>query len=220
MGEIRVPATARWGAQTQRALENFPISGQVVEPALLVALAMIKGAAATVNAEMGTIASDVAAAIAQAADEVAAGRHFSQFPIDVFQTGSGTSTNMNMNEVLANLASERLGREIRPNDEPNASQSSNDVFPSAIHLAVAREIVVDLIPALGQSGLGTAPQAGGVRRHREVRPHPSHGRDAGHARAGIRGICNCRRAWYRAPRICLAAYWRIAPRGHRSWDRD
>jgi fumarate hydratase, class II len=150
MGEIRVPATARWGAQTQRALENFPISGQVVEPALLVALAMIKGAAATVNAEMGTIASDVAATIAQAADEVAAGRHFSQFPIDVFQTGSGTSTNMNMNEVLANLASERLGREIRPNDEPNASQSSNDVFPSAIHLAVARQIVVDLIPALGR----------------------------------------------------------------------
>ncbi len=148
MGEIRVPESARWGAQTQRAVENFPISGQPVEPALLVALAMIKGAAATVNAEMGTIGSDVATAIAEAADEVAAGRHFDQFPVDVFQTGSGTSTNMNMNEVLANIAGERLGREIRPNDEPNASQSSNDVFPSAIHLAAARGIVDDLVPAL------------------------------------------------------------------------
>ncbi len=148
MGEIRVPEGARWAAQTQRAVENFPISGQTVEPALLVALAMIKGSAATVNAEMGTIASDVARAIAEAAEEVAAGRHFDQFPIDVFQTGSGTSTNMNMNEVLANLASERLGREVRPNNEPNASQSSNDVFPSAIHLAAARGIVGDLVPAL------------------------------------------------------------------------
>jgi len=148
MGEVRVPQRARWGAQTQRAVENFPISGQPVEPALLVALAMIKGAAAIVNAEMGTIDSGVATAIAEAAEEVAAGRHFDQFPIDVFQTGSGTSTNMNMNEVLVNLANERLGREVRPNDEPNASQSTNDVFPSAIHLAAARGIVRDLIPAL------------------------------------------------------------------------
>lgn len=148
MGEVRVPKDARWGAQTQRAVENFPISGQPVEPALIVALAMIKGAAAMVNAEMGTIAQDVAEAIAQAADEVADGRHFDEFPIDVFQTGSGTSTNMNMNEVLANLAGERLGREVRPNNEPNASQSSNDVFPSAIHLAAALGIVGDLIPAL------------------------------------------------------------------------
>ena len=148
MGEIRVPQSARWGAQTQRAVENFPISGQTVEPALLVALAMIKGAAATVNAEMGTIGSDVATAITEAAEEVAAGRHLDQFPVDVFQTGSGTSTNMNMNEVLANLASERLGREVRPNNEPNASQSTNDVFPSAIHLAAARGILGDLVPAL------------------------------------------------------------------------
>ena len=148
MGEVRVPKDARWGAQTQRAVENFPISGQPVEPALIVALAMIKGAAAMVNAEMGTIAQDVAEAIAQAADEVADGRHFDEFPIDVFQTGSGTSTNMNMNEVLANLAGDRLGREVRPNNEPNASQSSNDVFPSAIHLAAALGIVGDLIPAL------------------------------------------------------------------------
>jgi len=149
MGEIRVPLSARWGAQTQRAVENFPISGQRVEPAILVALAMIKSTAAIVNAEMGTISQDVATAIAQGADEIVAGLHLDQFPIDVFQTGSGTSTNMNMNEVLASLAGERLGREVRPNDEPNSSQSSNDVFPAAIHLAAARGIVGDLIPALG-----------------------------------------------------------------------
>ena len=149
MGDVRVPQSARWGAQTQRAVENFPISGQPVEPSLIVALAMIKGAAATVNAEMGTIGDDVALALVEAADEVADGRHFDQFPIDVFQTGSGTSTNMNMNEVLANLASARLGREVRPNNEPNASQSSNDVFPSAIHLAAGLGLRGDLIPALG-----------------------------------------------------------------------
>jgi fumarate hydratase class II len=149
MGEVRVPSTARWGAQTQRAVENFPISGQSVERALVAALAMIKGAAATVNAEMGVIDAEVAAALAAAAGEVVSGLHAEQFPVDVFQTGSGTSSNMNMNEVLANLASDRLGREIRPNDEPNASQSSNDTFPSAIHLAAAREIVGDLVPSLG-----------------------------------------------------------------------
>jgi len=110
---------------------------------------MIKSTAAIVNAEMGTISQDVATAIAQGADEIVAGLHLDQFPIDVFQTGSGTSTNMNMNEVLASLAGERLGREVRPNDEPNSSQSSNDVFPAAIHLAAARGIVGDLIPALG-----------------------------------------------------------------------
>ena len=143
-----MPAAARWGAQTQRAVENFPISGQSVERALVAALAMIKGAAAEVNAEMGVIDRDVAEAIAAAASEVVEGTHAAQFPVDVFQTGSGTSTNMNMNEVLAHLASERLGREIRPNDEANASQSSNDTFPSAIHLAAAREITGDLVPSL------------------------------------------------------------------------
>jgi len=148
MGEIRVPRDAEWGAQTQRAVENFPISGRRVDPALIAALALIKGAAAAVNAEIGTIDGDVAVALEAAAAEVAAGGHSDQFPIDVFQTGSGTSTNMNMNEVIAHIAGARLGREIRPNDEPNVSQSSNDTFPSAIHLAAAREIVNDLIPAL------------------------------------------------------------------------
>jgi fumarate hydratase class II len=148
MGEVKVPAQARWGAQTQRAVENFPISGQRVERSLIEALALIKGVAAAVNAELGITSKEVADALEAAASEVAAGRHVDEFPIDTFQTGSGTSTNMNMNEVLASLAGERLGREIRPNDEPNASQSSNDVFPSAIHLAATREISGDLVPAL------------------------------------------------------------------------
>ncbi len=148
MGDVLVPAEARWGAQTQRAVENFPISGRRVESSLVAALALVKGQAALVNAEIGVIDPGVAAAIDAAATEVAAGLHDVHFPVDVFQTGSGTSTNMNMNEVLAQLAGERLGRKVSPNDEVNASQSSNDTFPSAIHLAAAREIVGDLVPAL------------------------------------------------------------------------
>ncbi len=148
MGEVRVPSNARWGAQTQRAVENFPISGRTVEAALIEALALVKGAAASVNAELGIVAPDVAQALEKAAAEIAAGGHAEHFPIDTFQTGSGTSTNMNLNEVLANLAGEALSREIRPNDEPNASQSSNDTFPTAIHLAATREIVNRLVPAL------------------------------------------------------------------------
>ena len=148
MGEIRVPAGARWGAQTQRAVENFPISGLTIDRSLIAALAAIKGAAALENARLKLVDKDVANALAGAAAEVEAGRWDDQFPIDVFQTGSGTSSNMNVNEVLAHLAGEKLGREIRPNDEPNTSQSSNDVFPSAIHVAAARLIVGELIPSL------------------------------------------------------------------------
>ncbi|MGH9061302.1 MAG: lyase family protein, partial [Acidimicrobiales bacterium] len=148
MGEVRVPARARWGAQTQRAVHNFPISGLRIDRDLIAALAAIKGAAATVNARLGVVDPDVAGAINDAAAEVAEGSHDDQFPIDVYQTGSGTSSNMNMNEVLASLAGERLGREIRPNNEPNASQSSNDVFPTAIHIAVAQGLAKRLVPAL------------------------------------------------------------------------
>src|SRR6188768_3964544 len=142
MGEVKVPSSARWGAQTQRAVDNFPISGLRIERALIGALASIKGASSVVNREMGVLADDVAAAIHDSAAEVAKGRWDDEFPVDVFQTGSGTSTNMNMNEVIANLATERLGRAVHPNDEVNASQSSNDVFPSAIHLAAVRETSV------------------------------------------------------------------------------
>lgn len=148
MGEVRVPAAAKWRAQTQRAVENFPISGQRLEPAHVEALARIKGAAARVNAELGVLDKDVAEAIEQAAAEVVNGRWAEQFPVDVFQTGSGTSSNMNMNEVLATLATERLGRDVHPNDHVNASQSSNDVFPSSIHIAAAIAVTHTLIPSL------------------------------------------------------------------------
>jgi fumarate hydratase class II len=148
MGEVRVPATARWGAQTQRAVENFPVSGLTVDAALIHALGAIKAAAAEVNGELGVVAPDVAAAVAAAASEVADGVHDGEFPVDVYQTGSGTSTNMNANEVIASLASERLGRPVHPNDEVNASQSSNDVFPSAIHVAAAVLARHSLLPAL------------------------------------------------------------------------
>ena len=150
MGEVRVPAGAKWGAQTQRAVENFPISGLRVERALIAALASIKGAAAMENARLKILDRPVAQAIQDAAHEVVEGRWDDQFPVDVYQTGSGTSSNMNMNEVLAHLASERLGQTVHPNDHVNASQSSNDVFPSAIHLAATKEIAGDLIPSLEQ----------------------------------------------------------------------
>ncbi|WP_419997492.1 class II fumarate hydratase [Streptomyces boninensis] len=148
MGEIRVPKDAKWRAQTQRAVENFPISGQRLERAHIEALARIKAAAAKVNAELGVLDKDIAAAIQEAADEVAKGRWDDQFPIDVFQTGSGTSSNMNTNEVLATLASEKSGAAVHPNDHVNASQSSNDVFPSSIHIAATAAVTHDLIPAL------------------------------------------------------------------------
>jgi len=148
MGEVRVPAAAKWRAQTQRAVENFPVSGLRIERSLIGALAAIKGAAAVVNAELGVIPDDVAKAIAAAAAEVAAGDWDAQFPIDVYQTGSGTSSNMNTNEVLATLATDRLGSPVHPNDHVNASQSSNDTFPSAIHIAATQAIVADLVPAL------------------------------------------------------------------------
>jgi len=148
MGEVRVPRDALYAAQTQRAVENFPISGRGLERAQIRALGLVKGAAARVNARIGVLDEDVAAAIAAAADEVAAGAHDSHFPIDVFQTGSGTSSNMNANEVIATLATRASGLHVHPNDHVNASQSSNDVFPTAVHLAATAAIVQELVPAL------------------------------------------------------------------------
>ncbi|WP_198348025.1 aspartate ammonia-lyase [Plantactinospora sp. KBS50] len=148
MGEVEVPAEALWRAQTQRAVQNFPISGRGLEPAHIRALAQIKGAAAQINAELGVLDPEVASAIATAAAHVADGGYDGQFPVDVFQTGSGTSSNMNTNEVIATLAARELGREVHPNDDVNASQSSNDVFPSSIHLAATHAVVHDLVPAL------------------------------------------------------------------------
>ena len=148
MGEVEVPAEALWGAQTQRAVNNFPVSGERIGRDLIGALGSIKGAAARANRELGVLDADMAEAIGDAAAAVARGEHDEAFPVDVFQTGSGTSSNMNANEVIATLASRGLGRAVHPNDHVNASQSSNDVFPSAIHLAAVRLFALELIPAL------------------------------------------------------------------------
>ena len=148
LGPVEVPDDALWGAQTQRAVHNFQLGGVRLPRAFLRALGLIKRVAAEVNAELGALPQDAAQALAAAAQEVADGRHDAHFPVDVFQTGSGTSTNMNANEVIARLASRRLGRELHPNDHANRSQSSNDSIPSAIHVAAVLELQADLLPAL------------------------------------------------------------------------
>ncbi len=149
MGELRVPTDALWGAQTQRAVENFVISGLTMPRRFIAALGLVKWAAAGANAELGLLKSDIAIAIQKSAMAVAAGEHDREFPIDVFQTGSGTSSNMNANEVIAHLATARLGSEVHPNDDVNMSQSSNDVIPTCVHVSAALAIREELDPALG-----------------------------------------------------------------------
>ncbi len=148
MGEVRVPADALYGAQTQRAVENFPISGLRMPRLFLRALGLVKAACARVNGELGGLDTEMAGAIERAANAVASGEYDHHFPVDVFQTGSGTSTNMNANEVIARLASEALGRPVHPNDHVNRSQSSNDVIPTALHVAAALGVDEQLLPAL------------------------------------------------------------------------
>lgn len=148
MGEVRVPADALYGAQTQRAVDNFPISGLRMPRVFLRALAMVKAAAAMVNRDLGLMQAEMADAVEAAANEVAIGGYDAQFPIDVFQTGSGTSTNMNANEVIANLAGVKLGASVHPNDHVNMGQSSNDVIPTTIHVSACLSIEEDLLPAL------------------------------------------------------------------------
>jgi fumarate hydratase class II len=148
MGDVQVPVDALWGAQTARAVDNFPISGQRVPAGVVHALALLKGAAAAVNADLGVIDEARAQAITAAAEEVADGRHDDQFPIDVYQTGSGTSTNMNVNEVLARIAHLATGESVHPNDHVNAGQSSNDTFPSALRIAATLAVHQQLAPAL------------------------------------------------------------------------
>ncbi|MEX2495278.1 MAG: class II fumarate hydratase [Woeseia sp.] len=148
MGELEVPKAALWGAQTQRAVNNFPISGIPMPRRFIAALGLVKWAAAGANAELGLLTSDKAVAIQKAALAVAAGEHDAQFPIDVFQTGSGTSSNMNANEVIARLAGELLGAPVHANDDVNMSQSSNDVIPTCVHLSAALSVHEDLLPAL------------------------------------------------------------------------
>ena len=176
MGEVQVPISARWMAQTQRAVENFPISGIRLERAQIEALARIKSAVASVKRELGMIDPDLADGIMAAAESVARGEHDGQFPIDVFQTGSGTSSNMNMNEVLASLAGETLGRPVHPNDDVNHPLSSNDMFPASIHIAATAGVVRDLIPALEH--LGAALSAKGEEFADVVKAGRTHLMDA------------------------------------------
>lgn len=175
-GEVRVAASALWGAQTQRAVENFQI-GRLPMPAPLIrALGLIKWAAAETNGELGELEPKLAAAIAAAALEIATGKHADQFPVGIMQTGSGTSTNMNANEVIARLAAARLGSAVHPNDHVNRCQSSNDVIPTAIHLAAALELRDTLLPALAELARAIADKSAQVGDH--VKPGRTHLMDA------------------------------------------
>lgn len=163
MGELKVPANALYGAQTQRALQNFPISGQPLPPSFIQALGLIKHAAATANEKLGLLDKDIATAIRKAADEVAQDKVTDQFPLDVFQTGSGTSTNMNANEVIATLASQHTTTPVHPNDHVNMGQSSNDVIPTAIHVSAAIAIHQQLLPALTHLAEGLEKKAASLK---------------------------------------------------------
>ena len=176
LGEIRVAATSLWGAQTQRALENFRIGRLAMPPELIRAIGLIKWAAAETNGELGELEPPLAAAIAESALEVATGRYADQFPLGVMQTGSGTSTNMNVNEVLARLATQRLGRSVHPNDHANRCQSSNDVIPTAIHLAASlalRDVLLPALAALAKAIGDKIQEVGG-----QVKPGRTHLMDA------------------------------------------
>ena len=161
-GEVRVAADALWGAQTQRALDNFRIGRAVIPAELIRAIALVKWAAAETNAELGELPQPLASAIAAASLEVAAGRHADQFPLGVMQTGSGTSTNMNVNEVVAQLAGRQVGTNVHPNDHVNRCQSSNDVIPTAIHVSAAIAVHENLLPALAKLAGAIGAKAGEV----------------------------------------------------------
>src|SRR5919109_1515742 len=167
-----------WGVETRKAVENFPVSAEPIPASVARWLGRIKAAAARVNAELGLLDGEKAERIAAAADRVAGGELDDQFPIDVFQTGSGTSSNMNANEVIAALA----GEGVHPNDDVNMGQSSNDVFPSAVHLAALDELVHELLPALARL------EESRVRRRREVGAHAPDGRRSGHPGTGVRRL--------------------------------
>ena len=173
-----------YGGETKKAVDNFPISGETVPLAVIHWLGRIKGTAALVNADLGNLDKKLAAEIAAAGEAIAAGEHDAQFPIDVFQTGSGTSSNMNTNEVISALTDGRA----HPNDHVNFGQSSNDVFPSAVHLAALDEATNTLLPALRQLERSFDRKAQEVQGRGEVRPHAPDGRGAGHARRRVRRL--------------------------------
>ena len=191
MGEMQVPDDALYGASTQRAVLNFPVSGRPLPPAFIQRLGLVKSACAVANEELGLLSAEKSRLIQQVAQEVIDGNLLAHFPVDVFQTGSATSSNMNINEVIANRASQLSGhpvgskKPLHPNDDVNLGQSSNDIIPTALHVSVAVALQHQLVPALEE--LATAPggQGAAIPRHREDRPHPSHGRHAAHAGAGV-----------------------------------
>ena len=217
-GEIAVPNAKLWGAQTQRSLQNFKISSEKQSPELIDALAIVKRASAEVNAELKVLADDKAQAIIAAADEILAGKHPDEFPLAVWQTGSGTQTNMNLNEVIANRASELMGgvrgeeRKVHPNDDVNRGQSSNDVFPTAMHIAAAVAIVKHLVPSLKTLRETLDKKSKAFARHREDWPHAFAGRDAADARPGVFRLCRATRSGHSARRIdacriCINWHW-------------
>ncbi len=201
MGELTVPADALYGASTQRAVENFPISGQTMDPSIIHAYGLIKEAAALANGKLGTLPQELAAPIAAAARDVCSGKHEAHFPVDVYQTGSGTSTNMNANEVIATLC-RRAGHEVHPNDHVNLGQSSNDTFPTAIHIAACTELRDTLIPALETLGKSLSGKADEF--HHVLKIGRTHLMDAvpmrlgqefsGYAKQAERGVDRCQKA--------------------------
>ena len=222
----RRAADRLWGAQTQRSLHHFDISTERMPPELIRALALVKRSAAVVNRELGTLDPKKADAIVAAADEVLAGKHDGEFPLSVWQTGSGTQSNMNMNEVLANRASQLLGgplgegRLVHPNDDVNRGQSSNDVFPTAMSVAAVEAIDTPACSrARGAARRRSPAKAAAVRRHRQDRPHPPAGRDAAHARPGDLRLGRAARPRPGARARRAAAPVRAGARRHRGRHR-
>ena len=220
MGKVEVPADRYWGAQTERSLEHFKIGGERFPRELIRALGILKKACAIVNRDRGALDPKKAAAIIQAADEVIAGKLDEHFPLVVWQTGSGTQTNMNANEVISNRAIEILGGEmgskkpVHPNDDVNKSQSSNDTFPTAMSIAAAEQIRHRLVPAVRQLRETLDRKAKEFAGHREDRTDPPPGRRADHARTGDLGLGRGARPLPGAPRGGDAASLRARPRRH------
>ncbi len=204
-GAIDVRADHYWGAQTQRSIGNFRIGEDRMPMPLVRALGIVKRAAAETNVQLGTLDKKLGKAIVSAAQEVIDGKLDAHFPLVVWQTGSGTQSNMNANEVISNRAIEMLGGElgskkpVHPNDHVNMSQSSNDCFPTAMHIAAAEEIARRLIPALSHLHAALREKEKAVRKNREDRPHPYAGCNAAHARSGIFRLCRPGEIRHRAP---------------------
>ena len=222
LGEVEVPAERYWGAQTQRSLHHFSIGDDRIPKAVIRGMAILKKAAALTNQDLGKLPAEEAKLIVQAADEIIDGKHDDEFPLSVWQTGSGTQTNMNVNEVISNRAIELAGGErgskapVHPNDHVNMSQSSNDTFPTAMHLAAAEEVVHRLIPSVTALPRCLGGEGGGVPRHRQDRAHPPSRRRAADAGPGIRRL---RRPARRRPRTRPARATGPVPARHRRHRR-